>query len=262
MSPGPTIVLRDISVKRGIRVILDAVDWRIDPGQHWVVLGPNGSGKSTLLRIAGLRLHPTAGTVEVLGETLGRTDIRLLRSRIGLASASLADQLRPQLVATDVVMTAKHGALEPWWHSYTDEDSGRARALLDQLGCGHLAEQAFGLASSGERQRILLARSLMTDPDLVLLDEPTAALDLGGREELVVVLDRLARDPAQPPTVLVTHHVEEIPPAFSHVLLLSDGRAVAAGPIGDTLTEESLAACFGLDIELDRTRGRWSARVR
>jgi iron complex transport system ATP-binding protein len=262
MTDQHVIQLREVSVRRSGRVILDHLDWTVDSAQHWVVLGENGSGKSTLLRIAGLSLHPSTGTVEVLGETLGRTDVRTLRTRIGVASAALADQIRPQLTASDIVMTAKFGALEPWWHPYSDDDRARAVELLDRMGCVHLADREFRTASSGERQRVLLARSLMTDPGLVLYDEPTAGLDLGGRERLVATLDALARDSSQPPMVLVTHHVEEIPPAFSHAMMLRAGRVVAAGPMVDTLTETNLAATFGLDVELTENAGRWSARVR
>jgi iron complex transport system ATP-binding protein len=258
----PVVLLNDISVIRDQRALLQSVDWTIDPGQHWVVLGANGSGKTTLLRVVSTMLHPTTGSVRVLGETLGRTDVRTLRTRIGMASAALADQLRPQLLTTDVVMTAKNAALEPWWHIYDDADRTRARDLLISMGCAHLVDREFGIASSGERQRVLLARSLMTDPGLVLLDEPTAALDLGGREDLIATLDELASDPAQPPTVLVTHHVEEIPPAFTHCLMLREGEVIASGPIGVVLTESNLSRCFDRDLELANHGKRWSARIR
>ncbi len=258
----PVLVLDGVRRTTGGTVILDGVDWRIDPGQHWVVLGPNGSGKSTLLRVAGLHLHPSSGRVEVLGHTLGRTDVRRLRTRIGYAAAALADAIRPGLAASDVVMTARHGALEPWWHDYDDDDCARARDLLKRLGVEPRADHPFGTLSSGERQRVLLARTLMTDPDLLLLDEPTAGLDLGGREDLVASLADLAADPTTPPMVLVTHHVEEIPPGFTHGLLLADGRTQACGPLDEVLTERSLADTYGLDLALDHTDGRWSVRVR
>ncbi len=262
MTDQHVLQLCEVSLRRSGRVILDHLDWTIDAGQHWVVLGENGSGKSTLLRVAGLSLHPSTGTVEVLGEVLGRTDVRTLRTRIGVASAALADQIRPQLTAADIVMTAKFGALEPWWHRYSDDDRARAVELLVRMGCGHLADREFRTASSGERQRVLLARSLMTEPGLVLYDEPTAGLDLGGRERLVATLDTLAGDSKQPPMVLVTHHVEEIPPAFTHVMMLREGRVVAAGLVADALTETNLAATFGLDVELTQNAGRWSVRLR
>jgi iron complex transport system ATP-binding protein len=231
-------------------------------GERWIVLGRNGCGKTTLLRIASLYLHPSSGTVTVLGQTLGHTDVRVLRTRIGVASAAFADQLRPALIARDVVMTAKFAALEPWWHTYDDTDRARATELLERLHIGHLATQPFGTLSSGERQRVQLARTLMTDPGLLLLDEPTAGLDIVGREELVSALADLARDADAPPMVLVTHHVEEIPVGFTHALLLKDGCVFAAGPIDEVLDAERLSACFDLPLALDRLDGRWSARAR
>ena len=257
----PVLQLTGVGRRAECTTMLDGVDWQVDPGQHWVVLGPNGSGKSTLLRIAGLHLHPTVGTVRVLGETLGRTDVRRLRRRIGYASASLADAFRSGITSGEVVMTALHGALEPWWHDYSDDDRERARSLLGRIGCGDRAGHAFGTLSSGERQRVLLARTLMVDPDLLLLDEPTAALDLGGREALVTTLAGLADDPATPPMVQVTHHVEEIPPGFTHALLLEAGRVVDAGPLADVVTERALSDCYGLDLRLSHVAGRWSVRV-
>jgi iron complex transport system ATP-binding protein len=254
--------LRGATVVRGERAILDGVDWTVQPSERWVVLGRNGSGKTTLLRLASCYLHPTAGTVDVLGGRLGRVDVRTLRARIGLTSAALADQLRPTLDALDVVMTAKHAALEPWWHQYNDADRVRAARLLDRLGVGAFAGRQFGTLSSGERQRVLLARALMIEPGVVLLDEPNAGLDLGGREELVAALTALAVDPASPPIVLVTHHVDEIPPAFTHLLLLRDGRVLAAGPIDTTLTPETLSETFGVSLCLERRNGRFSAYAR
>ena len=269
MSSRPTVdpppdevhALEDVSLRRGDRTIHDHVDWTVSSGERWVVLGRNGSGKTTLIRLASLYLHPSSGTVRVLGQTLGRTDVRRLRVRIGLASPSLADQLRRELTPVEIVMTAKNAALEPWWHTYDDDDRRRARAQLAALGCADLADQPFGLLSSGERQRVLLARTLMTQPGLLLLDEPTAGLDLGGREELVATLGSLAADADTPPTVLVTHHVEEIPDGFTHALLVGGGRIVGADPIDDVLTAAALSDCFGLALRLDRVDGRWTARA-
>lgn len=257
----PVLVLEHVSVVRDGRALLDDVGWTVRPGEHWVVLGPNGSGKTTLVRVASLWLHPSAGTVRVLGGELGHVDVRTHRERIGLSSAGLADGLRPTLRAADVVVTARHGALEPWWHHYTAEERDRAAALLDRLGAGTLAARAFGTLSSGERQRVLLARALMADPGLLLLDEPCAGLDVGGREALVASLATLAADPATPPMVLVTHHLEEIPPGFTHALLLRGGRVAAAGPAGEVLTDAGLSACFGLPLAVARDpgTGRWSA---
>ena len=195
----------------------------------------------------------------MLGEELGRTDVRRLRTRIGLASSSLAHQLRPELTALDVVMTARYAALEPWWHTYTDDDRDRARSLLARLRVGHFAARMIGTLSSGEQQRVLLARTLMMDPGIILLDEPTAGLDLGGREQLVGALAALAADPESPPTVLVTHHVDEIPPGFTHALLLSGGRMLAKGPIERTLKADALSECFRVPLRLERRGNRWSA---
>ncbi|MCP5030012.1 MAG: ATP-binding cassette domain-containing protein [Actinomycetia bacterium] len=251
--------LEGVSVIEGDAQVLTDIDWTIESGQHWVLLGLNGSGKSTLIRLASMYRHPSTGRVEVLGEELGRTDVRKLRTRIGLASAGLADLLRPQLSCLDVVMTAGNAALEPWWHQYGPDDAARAGDLLARVGCAHLAERRFGTLSSGERQRILLARALVPEPGLVLLDEPTAALDLAGREQLVATLDELALDPDMPPIVLVTHHVEEIPPAFGHAMLLTDGFCTGSGPINEVLTSESLSDCFGLAVTLEKRGDRWMA---
>ena len=256
---GAALRLTDVSLVREGRRLLDGVDWTVEPGERWVVLGRNGSGKSSLLRIASLYLHPSEGVVEVLGERLGRTDVRTLRTRIGLASTGMADMLRSDLTPSEVVMTAKNAALEPWWHTYDDADRERARGCLDQVGVGHLAERSFSTLSSGERQRVLLARTLMPEPGLLLLDEPTAGLDLGGREELVAGLGVLAFDPATPPTVLVTHHVEEIPDGFTHLLLLADGRVTASGPLDEVLDADRLSECFGLELGLEHRHGRWWA---
>jgi iron complex transport system ATP-binding protein len=266
-APSPSsrapLELSGITFVRGERHILDAVDWRVEAGQHWLVLGANGSGKTTLLRIAAMYEHPTSGTVRVLGEQLGRTDVRQLRRRVGYAAAALAAQLRPELSAGDVVMTARYAALEPWWHQYTDADRARARECLDRMGVAAYAGRSFGTLSSGEQQRVLLARTLMNDPGVVLLDEPSARLDLAGREQLVAALEELA-GPGGPPLALVTHHVDEVPTVISHALLLRNGRAIAQGPIGEVLTSESLSECFGMALRLERRPGgrftAWAAR--
>lgn len=241
------------------RILVDGLSLEFGAGRVWAILGRNGSGKSTLLRIASLYLHPSSGTVRVLGEELGRTDVRRLRRRVGYSAAAFAELLRPALSVRDVVMTAKYAALEPWWHEYDDADRARAVEMLTRVGCEALAPHVFSTLSSGERQRVLLARTLFTDPGVILLDEPTAALDLAGREQLVTNLDALAADSSTPPIVLVTHHVEEIPPSFTHALLLREARTLAMGQIEECMNVETLSACFGLRLELHRRDGRWLA---
>lgn len=258
-APSPALVFDAVGLMRDGRPILADINWEVRTDERWVVLGANGSGKTTLLRIASLWLHPSTGAVTVLGETLGRTDVRTLRTRIGLSSQAFADLLRAELLVVDAVVTAKHAALEPWWHTYSDLDFDHALAALERVGVAHLAERTFGSLSSGERQRVQLARTLFSEPGLLLLDEPTAGLDLGGREDLVSRLSDLAVDPATPPTVLVTHHVEEIPRGFSHLLLLRDGKRLTSGPMAATLTEANLSACFGLDLRLALDGGRYRA---
>jgi iron complex transport system ATP-binding protein len=254
--------LSGVRVVRDGTTLLDGVDWQVRPTERWVVLGPNGSGKTTLLRVASLYLHPSVGDVEVDGERLGRTDVRALRMRIGLASPAFGDLLRPQLTGTEVVMTARYAALEPWWHTYDDDDRARAQALLDRFGAAHVADRPVLTMSSGERQRVLLARAFSGEPVIVLLDEPTAGLDLGGREDLVGRLGHEPEGPLGPPTVLVTHHVEEIPAGTTHALLLRDGRILHQGPLDDVLTADHLSATFGIPLELERRDGRWTARAR
>jgi iron complex transport system ATP-binding protein len=241
--------------------ILDDVTWEIRAGERWVVLGANGAGKTTLLRIAALYQHPTSGTVDVLGQRLGRTDVRTLRERIAFSSPALAARLEPSMTAAQVVMTARYAALAPWWHQYTEADKERAIALLERFRCGALADHKLPTLSAGERQRVLLARTLMTDPALVLFDEPTAGLDVGGREELISDLTTWAQDKAGPPLVLVTHHVEEIPPSFTHALVLKDGRVAASGALGETVTSSVLSDAFGLPLQIQAREGRFTARL-
>lgn len=258
----PALRLSGIGLQREGRCLLSDVDLVVHRDERWVVLGPNGSGKTSLLAIAALRLHPTRGEVEVLGARLGRADLRSLRGRVGFASQALADALRPDLPALDVVMTAKRGALEPWWHDWDDADRAAAAACLERMGLRSFAGRTFGTLSSGERQRVLVARTLMGDPSVVLLDEPSAGLDLGARERLVADLGRLARDPATAPVVLVTHHLEEVPESFTHALVLRGGRVLAAGRIDCTLTGPVLTEAFGLPLEVHHRTGRWSATTR
>ncbi len=250
-------------VREGRR-ILDDISWAVRTDQRWLILGANGSGKTTLVRVASMYEHPSSGSVTALGETLGSTDVRQLRRRIGLMSAALGAQLRPQLSAQDTVVTAKFAALETWWHTYTDTDYRRARECLARLGVAHYAERTMATLSSGEQQRVLLARALMNEPGLLLLDEPSARLDLGGREQLVSALAELTTDPGAPPLILVTHHVDEVPPGMTHALLLREGAVLAAGEIDSVLTAEALSECFAMPLALERRAdGRltaWSRR--
>ncbi|MBA2768119.1 MAG: ABC transporter ATP-binding protein [Sporichthyaceae bacterium] len=255
------LVLSGVSVVRDGATLLDSVDWEVAEGERWVVLGANGAGKTTLLQVASANLHPTRGTATILGETLGAVDVFELRPRIGLSSAAMADRLPAKETVRDVVVTASYAIVGRWRERYEELDAERADELLAALGVAHLAERRFGTLSEGERKRVQIARALMTDPELMLLDEPAAGLDLGGREDLVRRLGLIANDADAPALVLVTHHVEEIPPGFTHALLLREGRVVAAGPLRSALTPGTLTTTFGLPLKLVRTGSRWSARA-
>ncbi|HVV23919.1 MAG TPA: ABC transporter ATP-binding protein [Pseudonocardiaceae bacterium] len=249
-----------VTVRRGHTELLADLDWSVELDERWVILGPNGAGKTTLLRIAAAELHPTSGVVHVLGERIGRTDVFELRPRIGLSSAALASRVPADEKVSDVVVSAGYAVVGRWREEYESVDTRRATELLAAMGVGHLADRTFGTLSEGERKRTLIARSLMTDPEMLLLDEPAAGLDLGGREDLVARLSALAMDPDAPATVLVTHHVEEIPPGFTHALLLRGGRSVAQGLLEDVLTADNLSATFGQRLVLERSGGRYFAR--
>ena len=253
---------RDITVRRGQSLLLDRLSWTVEEDERWVILGPNGAGKTTLLQIAAAQIHPTTGSAEVLGSRLGAVDVFELRPRIGLTSAALAERIPREERVHDVVVSASYGVLGRWKEQYDDLDHGRAGDLLVEIGISHLADRTFGTLSEGERKRVQIARSLMVDPELLLLDEPAAGLDLGGREDLVSTLSTLAYHPDAPATVLVSHHVEEIPPGFTHVLMLRRGAVVAAGLLEEELNEASLSATFGMPLSLSHEDGRWAARRR
>jgi iron complex transport system ATP-binding protein len=254
--------LASVSVVRGTTTLLDDVTWDVAEGERWVVLGPNGAGKTTLLQLASGRMHPSTGVVGILGEILGAVDVFELRPRIGLASAALAERLPAGETVHDIVVTASYGVVGRWRERYDDLDHHRAERLLEALGMSGFSDRTYGTLSEGERKRVQIARALMTDPELMLLDEPAAGLDLGGREDLVRRLAELAADPQAPSMIVVTHHVEEIPPGFTHVLLLRRGRVVAQGPLGTTLSAEALSETFGLPLTLEHSDGRWAARAK
>ena len=258
--PDLLIDFRNVSLRRGDRVLVGPVDWAVELDERWVIIGPNGAGKTSLLRIAAAAEHPSTGVAFVLGERLGRVDISELRARIGLSSSVVAQRVPTDEVVRDLVVSAGYSVLGRWRERYDDVDYRRAIDMLESLGAEHLADRTYGTLSEGERKRVLIARALMTDPELLLLDEPAAGLDLGGREELVARLTDLAADPDAPALVLVTHHVEEVPPGFSHCLLLSEAQVVASGLLPDVLTSENLSAAFGQSIALDVVDGRYFAR--
>ena len=255
----PVLQLTGVNFIREEKSILHEINWKIKRHERWVILGPNGSGKTTLSRLAGLYLHPSQGTIDVLGHRLGQTDVRELRKHLGFTSTAIVKMVNSNLAASDVVVTGRTAALAPYWHTYTDADREKAQHLLERFRCGHLLHSTFGSLSSGEQQRVLLARTLMADPALLILDEPTAGLDLGGREDLVALLARLATESSGPAMMMVTHHVDEIPPGFNNVLLLRKGRLFASGKAEDMLTANRLSECFGLTLHVEKRNGRWSS---
>ncbi|NQX06826.1 ABC transporter ATP-binding protein [Rathayibacter sp. VKM Ac-2856] len=252
----------DVSFVRNGKRILDHVDWTVSEEERWVILGSNGAGKTSILQIAAAQNYPSTGTAQLLEETLGRVDVFELRPRIGYASTAMARRLPAGETVLDVVMTAAYAVTGRWNEGYDEIDERRARRVLVEWKLDHLADRTFGTLSDGEQKRVQIARAIMTDPELLLLDEPAGSLDLGAREELVQLLGGFAQDPASPAIVMVTHHVEEIPAGFTHALLLRDGAVVAAGPLAEALTEATLAEAFGLDIALTHENGRYSARAR
>src|SRR5690606_7219228 len=257
----PVVELADVTLIRGGNKLLDGVSWTIEEDERWVVLGPNGAGKTTLLQVAAARMHPTGGTARILGETLGNVNVFDLRPRIGLTSAALAEKIPRDERVHDVVVSASYAVLGRWREHYDELDHDRADELLAWLNVAEYADRTFGTLSEGERKRVQIARALMTDPELLLLDEPAAGLDLAGREGLVARLAELAYDPDAPALVLVTHHVEEIPPGFTHALLLREGTIVAQGPLAWTITDEHLSKAFGLSLRVRHEDGRFTARA-
>lgn len=254
------VKLSGVSVERSGSLLLDDVTWKLREGERWIVLGPNGAGKSTLMQIVGASAFPSRGTASVLGHELGTVDLVELRTRIGYSGTAIADRLPAGESVSDAVMSAAYAVTGRWRESYDAADIARADQIMGEMGVSRLRDRTFGTLSEGERKRVLIARALMTDPELLVLDEPAGGLDLGAREDLVGSLAILAADPSAPVLVLVTHHVEEIPPGFTHVLMLREGRVVASGPIEDTLTAEHLGRTFGIRVDLTHADGRYAAR--
>jgi len=255
------VELSGVTVEAAARRLVGPVTLSVGGGEHWALLGPNGAGKTTLLSLIGAVRHPSAGEATVLGERLGRTDLRALRTRIGVVGQSVAGRLPGHVTAREIVLTGRDGILAPWWASFDSAELREAGELLERFHCGHVSDQAFESCSQGERQRVLLARSLFGRHGLLLLDEPAAGVDLPGREALVDALDTLAARDDAPAVVQVVHTLEELPAATSHALLLREGRVVASGPAGEVLADAPLSACFGLAVRVERSSGRYSARA-
>lgn len=252
----------DVTYVRDRRPILDGVSWSVDSAERWVILGPNGAGKTTMLKLATANDYPTTGTVDILDEQLGKVDIFELRNRIGFASSASSRRIPANETVRNVVLTAAHSVEGRWNEQYESMDIRQADRILAEWDLTSLAENVYGTLSDGERKRAMIARAVMTDPEMLLLDEPSASLDLGARERLLQMLSGFARSETSPAMVMVTHHVEEIPPGFTHLLLIRDGKVQAAGPIAETLTEEHLEATFGLPFELSKNEGRYAAVAR
>ena len=254
------IKLENVSVVRSGKHLLNGVDWVVNEGERWVIVGANGAGKTTLMQVVGATMYPSSGTSTILGTTLGQVDVFDLRTRIGHSSTSIADRVPRTERVEDVVLSAAYAVMGRWRESYEAEDHRRTNQIMGELRITHLRDRTFGTLSEGERKRVLIARALMTDPELLLLDEPAAGLDLGGREDLISSLNVLAESDEAPVLVLVSHHVEEIPQGFTHILMLRGGSVVASGRIEQTLTTANLQTTFGMRLDLTIADGRYSAR--
>lgn len=254
--------IENLSVRRSGKTILGPLNWQVLEGQRWVVLGPNGAGKTTLLQVCSSLIHPTNGSIKILGEQLGKVDVFELRTRIGLTSSALVEQLPADELVIDVVLTAAYAMLGRWQEKYDLWDESRAMALLTALGVRELGGRNFGSLSEGEKKRVQIARALMADPELLLLDEPASSLDLGGREDLLKRIEVFAKDTLAPATVIVTHHIEEIPAGTTHALLLKEGSEVAKGDINTVITDLNLSNAYGLPISVQSEGGRFFARAR
>lgn len=255
----PALQLTNVDVVRSGRKLLSDISWTIQAHERWVLFGPNGCGKTTLLQVASSYLFPTRGKVRVLDVTLGESDVRELRKRIGYVGPTPQHLVREGYDCLEIVVTGKHASfVDTRWHTYEDADFRRAEGLMESLGAGSFVHRTFDTMSEGEKKRILIARALMAEPELLLLDEPNAGLDLGARERLVRSLDRLGREGGIP-MVLVTHHVDDIPASFSHIIMLNGGAVVAAGPIQETLNSETVSEAFGMALDVTYENGRFRA---
>ena len=251
--------LEDVIVTRDGRNILGPINWQLTPGERWVIIGPNGAGKTTMLQLLSGYMHPTRGKVTVLGNRIGSIDLFELRPRIGLASSALQDLLPADELVMDLVLTAAYAIAGRWNEEYDLWDESRAKALLDIFGVRELANRSYGTLSEGERKRVQIARSLMTDPEILLLDEPAAGLDLGGREDILNRISNYLDVENSPASVIVTHHIEEIPKGTTHALLLKEGSDFASGHISDVITSANLNSLFKVNVEVRTEGGRYSA---
>ena len=254
------LAMQGVTVTRGQCRILGPLDFQIRSGERWVILGPNGAGKSTLLNILATRIFPTSGTVKILDQEMGKVDLFELRTRIGICASLLAEDIPDDELVRDVVLTAAYAVLGRWNEAYDLWDESRAVALLTTFGVRDMAERRYYTLSDGEKKRVQIARALMADPELLLLDEPTAGLDLGGREDLLRRFAEFSTDPSAPASIVVTHHIEEIPVGTTHALIIKDGAIAVSGPIADVITTEHMSAVFGINISVTTDKGRFFAR--
>jgi iron complex transport system ATP-binding protein len=261
MGSESVLELRDVSVRRGESTILGPINFSIAAGERWVILGPNGAGKSTFLNILATRIFPTQGKAFLLGEEMGKVDLFELRTRIGTCASIVAEDIPYDELVRDVVLTAAYAILGRWNEDYDLWDESRAIALLTTFGVRDLGDRLYGSLSDGEKKRVQISRALMADPELLLLDEPTAGLDLGGREDLLHRFSSFSQDPTAPATILVTHHIEEIPAGTTHALLLHKGVVAVSGPVEQVITREHLSAVFGISMSVVHENGRFFARA-